>query len=107
MPGWKSEVGRQLDELIVRTVPNVCKAVRWNTPFYGIQGQGWFISFNCTTKYVKVAFLNGGLLRPLPPVESKVPNVRYLHIHEGEELDRKRVASWLAKAAQLPGEECF
>ena len=107
MPGWKSEVGRRLDALIVRTIPDVRKAVRWHTPFYGIEGEGWFIAFDCATKYVKVAFLNGASLQPLPPVESKQPNVRYLHIHEDDKLDEKLVAKWVKQAAELPGEKCF
>ncbi len=110
MPGWKSDVGRRLDTLIVRTVPGVRKAVRWNTPFYGIEGQGWFIAFHCITKYVKVSFFRGTSLQPVPPVESKVPNVRYLHIHEGDwggTLDEERLVSWIKQAAKIPGEECF
>ncbi len=107
MPGWKRDVGRRLDALIVRTVPNVRKVVRWNTPFYGIEGQGWFLGFHCITKYVKVAFFRGASLRPLPPVESKQKDVRYLHIHENEPLDEKLVASWIQQASELPGENCF
>lgn len=107
MPGWKRDVGRRLDALVVRTVPNVRKAVRWNTPFYGIEGQGWFIAFHCITKYVKVTFFRGTSLRPVPPVESKVENVRYLHLHEDEQLDEELVASWIRQASELPGESCF
>ena len=107
MPGWKRDVGRRLDTLIVRTVPGVRKAVRWNTPFYGIEGQGWFLAFHCITKYVKVAFLNGTSLRPLPPVESKNEGTRYLHIHEDDQIDGDLVASWIRQASALPGEECF
>ena len=102
MPGWKRDVGRRLDALIVRTVPNVQKAVRWNSPFYGIEGQGWFLNFHCLTKYVKVAFFRGTSLRPLPPGESKVKDVRYLHIHEDDELDEE-LASWIRQASELPG----
>src|SRR5689334_24712144 len=87
MPGWKRDVGRRLDKLLVRNVPNVRKAVRWNTPFYGVEGRGWFIGFHCMTKYVRVAFFNGTSLRPLPPRESKIDGVRYLDIHEDEKLD--------------------
>src|SRR5437773_8072907 len=87
MPGWKRDVGRRLDALIVRTVPGVHKAVKWNTPFYGIEGHGWFLGFHCITKYVKVAFFRGKSLRPVPPVESKQKEVRYLHIHEDDQLD--------------------
>lgn len=107
MPGWKSDVGRRLDALIVETLPEVQKAVRWNTPFYGVEGQGWFLAFHCIAKYVKVAFLNGTSLRPLPPVESKTPNTRYLHIHENDELDEELVARWIRQASELPGERCF
>src|SRR5687767_15345201 len=83
MPGWKREVGRRLDALIVRTVPGVRKAVRWNSPFYSVEGRGWFVSFPCITKYVKVAFFRGTSLRPVPPVESKHKEVRYFHVYEG------------------------
>ena len=107
MPGWKRDVGRRLDALIVRTVPNVRKAVRWNTPFYGIEGQGWFLGFHCITKYVKVAFFRGASLRPLPPGESKQKDVRYLDIHEDDQLDEELVASWIRQASELPGEKLF
>lgn len=107
MPGWKSDVGRALDALVTRTIPGVNKAVRWNSPFYGIEGKGWFLSFHCITKYVKVAFLNGASLRPLPPVESKHASTRYFHIHEGDVIDEAQFANWLRQAAALPGEECF
>lgn len=107
MPEWKSDVGRQLDTLIVRTVPSVRKAVRWNSPFYGIEGQGWMINYSCCTKYVKVAFLNGASLRPLPPIESKHEDVRYFHIHEDDPLDEELMASWIRQASGLPGEKCF
>ncbi len=105
--GWKQDVGRRLDALIMRTVPHVRKAVRWNSPFYGIEGQGWFLGVHCITKYVKVAFFRGASLRPLPPVESKQKDVRYFHIHEDEPLDEKLVASWIRQASKLPGENCF
>jgi hypothetical protein len=107
MPGWKSGVGHRLDELIVRTVPNVRKAVRWNSPFYGVEGQGWFLSYHCFTRYVKVVFLRGGSLRPLPPVESKDPNTRYFHIHEDDQLDEELMASWIRQASDLPGDPLF
>jgi hypothetical protein len=84
MPGWKRDVGRQLDALIVRTVPGVHKAVKWNTPLYGVEGEGWFLSFHCFDKYIKVAFFRGLSLRPVPPVESKSQDTRYFHILEGE-----------------------
>src|SRR5712664_5023671 len=104
MPGWKRDVGRRLDALIVRTVPGVHKAVKWNTPFYGIEGQGWFLGFHCLTKYVKVAFFRGTSLRPLPPGESKQKEVRYLDIHEHDPLDEVQFAAWVKQASQLPGE---
>jgi len=107
MPGWKRDAGRRLDALIERTVPGVRKAVRWNTPFYGIEGQGWFLGFHCITKYIKVAFLRGTSLQPLPPVESKNPGTRYLHLHEDEELDEALVASWIKQASELPGDRLF
>lgn len=107
MPGWKQDVGRFLDELVVRAVPEVRKAVRWNSPFYGIEGRGWFLSYHCFTKYIKVTFLNGGALRPLPPVSSKHQAVRYVHIHEDEPVDEEQLADWIRQAAELPGEELF
>lgn len=107
MPGWKRDVGRWLDALIVRTVPGVQKAVRWNSPFYGIEGQGWFLGVHCISKYVKVAFFRGAAFRPLPPVESKQKDVRYFHIHEGDTPDEALVASWIKQAAERPGETCF
>ena len=103
MPGWKREVGRRLDAIIVRTVPGVRKAVKWNSPFYGIEGQGWFLNFHCFTHYVKVAFFRGASLRPLPPGESKDENARYLDIHEGEALDEAQFAAWVKQASKLPG----
>jgi len=104
MPGWKREVGRRLDALIVRTVPGVQKAVRWNSPFYGVEGQGWFLSFHCFTHYVKVAFFCGASLCPLPPGMSKQKDVRYLDIHEDDQLDEAQLAVWVKQASQLPGE---
>jgi hypothetical protein len=103
MPGWKRDLGRCLDALIVRTVPDVQKAVRWNSPFYGVEGQGWFLSFHCFTKYVKLTFFSGSSLRPLPPGESKNDDVRYLDIHENDELDQALLAGWIRQAAELPG----
>ena len=103
MPGWKSDVGRRLDALVVRTVPDVRKAVRWNSPFYGIEGQGWFVSFRCFTRYVKVTFFRGTSLRPPPPGESKDEDVRYLDIHEDDELDEAQLADWIKQAGRLPG----
>ena len=104
MPGWKRDVGRRLDALIARTVPGVRKAVKWNTPFYGVEGEGWFLGLHCFTKYVKVAFFRGRLLRPVPPGESKQKDVRYLDIHEDDEIDEARLVSWVRQASELPGE---
>jgi hypothetical protein len=104
MPGWKREVGRRLDALIVRTVPDVHKAVKWNSPFYGVEGQGWFLNVHCYTKYVKVAFFRGTSLQPVPPGKSKHPEVRYLDIHEDEPIDEAQLAAWVTQASQLPGE---
>ena len=104
MPGWTSDLGRRLDALIVRTVPGVRKAVKWNSPLYGAAGQGWFLSFRCFTKYVKVAFFRGTSLRPVPPGESKHKQVRYLDIREHDQLDEARFAAWVKQASQLPGE---
>jgi len=103
MPGWKRDVGRRVDAVIVRTVPGVHKAVKWNSPFYGIEGQGWFLSFHCFANYVKVAFFRGTSLRPLPPGESKQKEVRYLDIREGD-LDEAQLAAWVKQASQLPGQ---
>ena len=104
MPGWKRDVGRRLDALIVATVPDVHKAVKWNSPFYGVEGEGWFLNLHCFTKYVKVAFFRGSSLRPVPPGRSKQKDVRYLDIHEDDELDEAQLASWVQQASQLPGE---
>jgi hypothetical protein len=108
MPDWKRDVGRRLDTLVTRTVPGVHKAVKWNSPFYGIEDQderqGWFLSFHCFTKYVKVTFFRGASLRPVPPGESKHKHVRYLDIRENEELDETQLTAWVKQASQLPGE---
>jgi len=103
MPGWKREVGRRLDALIARNIPAVRKAIKWNSPFYGIEGQGWLISLHCFTKYVKVAFFRGTSLRPVPLGESKHKDVRYLDIHEDDQLDETQVVAWVKQASQLPG----
>ncbi len=103
MPGWKGDVGRRLDSLIERTVPNVRKAVRWNTPFYGIEGRGYFLGFHCLTKCVKVAFFRGTSLLPPPPGESKQKEVRYLDIHESDQLGEAQLTAWVKQAAALPG----
>src|SRR5262245_12035559 len=103
MPGWKHEVGCRLDSLIVRTVPNVRKAVRWNSPFYGIEGQGWFLGLHVFTRYVKLIFFRGTLLRPVPPGEFKSKEGRYLDIHEDDKLEEKQLAAWIQQAASIPG----
>jgi len=103
MPGWKRDVGKRLDALIVRIVPDVRKAVKWNSPFYGIEGQGWFLSFHVFTRYVKVTFFRGAELRPVPPGASKHKDVRYFDIHEGDELGEAQMATWVKQAAALPG----
>ena len=103
MPGWKSTVGRRLDSLIVEALPDVRKAVRWNSPFYGVEDGGWIISFHCIAKYVKVSFFNGASLNPQPPVGSKDPKVRYLHVFETEPLDEALFARWVEQASRLQG----
>jgi hypothetical protein len=103
MPGWKQAVGRRLDELIVQSVPGVQKAVKWNSPFYGLEGQGWFLSFHCFTKYIKVTFFRGADLTPPPPGPSKHKDVRYLDIYEGA-LDEAQFVAWVKQASELPGE---
>ena len=103
MPGWKRDIGRRLDALIVRTVPGVRKAVKWNSPFYGIEGRGWFLGLHCFTKYVKVAFFRGASLRPVPPGESKSKDTRYLDVRQDDPIDEELVASWIKQAAALPG----
>ena len=105
MPGWKRDVGRRLDAVIVRNVPGVRKAVKWNSPFYGVEDQGWFLNFHCFTKYVKVAFFRGRSLRPVPPGESKHKDTRYLDIHEDDRVDEAQLARWVKQASQLPGED--
>ncbi|AXS40408.1 DUF1801 domain-containing protein [Breoghania sp. L-A4] len=105
MPGWKREVGRKLNALIEQAVPGVAKAVKWNSPFYGLDDQGWFLSYHCYTKYVKVAFFRGSFLRPMPPGESKQENVRYLDIHEGDPIDEAQFLDWVRQASLLPGEK--
>ncbi|MGC1274315.1 MAG: DUF1801 domain-containing protein [Planctomycetaceae bacterium] len=104
MPGWKRDIGRRIDALIVSTVPGVQKAVKWNSPFYGVEGQGWFLSLHCFTKYVKVGFFRGTSLNPVPPGESKQKEVRYLDIHEDDQFDEAQFAAWVKQASQLPGE---
>lgn len=104
MPGWKREVGRRLDALVERTVPGVRKAVKWNSPFYGVEDGLWFLSFHVFARYVKVAFFRGASLRPPPPVASKHAEVRYLHIHEDGTLDEAQFVDWVRQASELPGE---
>jgi hypothetical protein len=103
MPGWKREVGHELDALIERTVPDVRKAVRWNQPLYGVEAEGFFCSFRCFTRYVKVTFFRGASLTPVPPVAFKDPDARALHVHEDDELDEGLVAGWIEQASELPG----
>ena len=103
MPGWKSDAGRELDAIITRALPSVKKAVRWNSPFYGIEGEGWFLGLHCLTKYIKVAFFQGASLDPIPPVASKDKNARYFHIHEGDALDEAQIRKWVKQASKLPG----
>lgn len=103
MPGWKRDVGRRLDALIVRAVPDVRKAVKWNSPFYGVEGQGWFLNFHTFTNYVKVAFFRGAALSPVPRGESKHKEVRYVDIRENDPLDEAEMARWIRQAAALPG----
>ena len=102
MPGWKSDLGRRLDALIVRTVPGVRKAVRWNSPFYGIEDQGWFLSYHVFTRYVKVTFFQGAALKPVPPGSGKDRDSRWIDIHEGE-FDVEQMANWIRQAADIPG----
>ena len=104
MPGWKRGVGRQLDALIEAAVPGVAKAVKWNTPFYGLAGDGWFIAFHCFTTYIKITFFRGQSLDPVPPVASKSGDTRYVHIHEDEPIDAAQMTRWIQQAAALPGE---
>ena len=106
MPGWKSDLGRRLDDLIVRTVPDVRKAVRWNSPWYGVEGEGWFASYHVFTRYVKVTFLSGASLDPVPPGAGKDPDSRWVDIYEGE-LDEAQLAEWVRQAAVLPGWKGF
>jgi hypothetical protein len=105
MPGWKRDVGYRLDALIARTVPGVHKAVKWNSPFYGLEGEGWFLSFHCFTKYIKITFFRGTSLHPVPSGESKHKDVRYFHIHENDQLDEAQFTAWVKQASQLPGEK--
>ncbi|MDJ0769008.1 MAG: DUF1801 domain-containing protein [Ilumatobacter sp.] len=104
MPGWKRAIGERLDELIVQTVPDVQKSVKWNTPFYGVEGDGWFLALYCYAKYVQVTFLRGTSLDPAPPGPSKTQEARYLNIHEDDDLDEAQFVAWVEQASELPGE---
>ena len=106
MPEWKSDIGRRLDDLIVRTVPDVRKAVRWNSPWYGVDGEGWFLSYHVFAKYVKVTFLNGASLDPVPPGGGKDPDARWYNIFE-DGLDEEQMAEWVRQAAGMPGWKGF
>lgn len=107
MPGWKGEIGRRLDALIIDEVPDVAQAARWNSPFYGIEDNGWFLSMHCMTKYVKVTWLNGGDLDPPPPATSKYPAVRYSNIHEDDEIDDEQLRNCIRQAVEPPGDRTF
>lgn len=102
MPEWKREIGERLDALVLRAVPRVRKAVKWNSSFYGVEGAGWFLSFHVFARYVKVVFFRGTSLEPMPPVPSKTENTRYVHIHE-DDLDEVQMTDWIRQAAALPG----
>ena len=104
MPGWKSDIGRRLDALIEKVAPGVQKAVKWNSPFYGVESGSWFLSYHCFAKYIKLTFFRGTSLDPVPPVASKTPETRYFHINEGDDLDEALLADWIAQASRLPGE---
>ena len=104
MPGWKRDIGRRLDSLIERTVPGVRKAVKWNSPFYGVEDGVWFLSCHCFTNYVKVTFFRGTALRPVPPGASKNPDVRYLDIRQ-DGFDDAQISDWVRQASELPGEK--
>jgi hypothetical protein len=104
MQGWKRDLGKRLDALIVRTLPGVHKAVKWNSPFYGVEGEGWFLSFHCFTRYIKVAFFRGTSLDPVPPGESRSRDTRDLNIHEDDAFDEAQFSAWVKQASQLPGE---
>ncbi|MFV0318049.1 MAG: DUF1801 domain-containing protein [Microthrixaceae bacterium] len=107
MPGWKHDVGRGLDDLIEEVVPGVAKAMRWNSPFYGVQGQGWFASYHCMTHYVKLTFFNGASLHPEPPESGKDPDARFVHIRDGDDIDTDEMREWIRGSAALPGWDGF
>lgn len=104
MPGWQHDVGKRVDALVVETVPDVRKAVKWNTPLYGVEDQGWFMSMYCYKKYVQLTFMRGTSLEPVPPVASKTPETRYFSIYEDDAVDEAQLTSWIEQASQLPGE---
>ena len=105
MPGWKSDVGRRVDAIIARTVPDVRKAVKWNSPLYGMQDNVWFLGIHVYTKYIKVAFFRGAALKPVPPSTSKQKDVRYLDIRENDDFDEEQFANWVEQASRLLGEK--
>ena len=107
MPEWKSAIGRHVDDLVNDVAPEVRKAVRWNSPFYGIEGRGWFLSYHCFTNYVKLTWLNGAQLEPPPPLVSKHEHVRHLNVAEHDDIDDEQLRDWIRQAAALPGEETF
>jgi hypothetical protein len=105
VPGWKQAVCRKLDALTTRAVPTVSKAVKYNSPMYGMSGHTWFMSFHCFDRYIKVSFFRGTQLDPPPPVESKMPGVRYFHVHEADTIDSRQFTNWVKRASELPGEK--
>jgi len=107
MPGWKHDVGQRLDQLIVAVVPDVRKGVRWNSPFYGTDEHGWFLSYHCFTRYIKVTFFNGSALDPEPPISGKDENARSYHVNEGEDIDEQQFVAWVRQSAGLPGWDGF
>lgn len=107
MPGWKHDIGRQIDTVVQAAVPKVRKAVRWNTPFYGMEDRGWFLGFHCFTRYIKLTWLCGESLQPLPPIDAKAPRARYWHVGEGEALDEALLRKWARQSAKLDGEPLF
>lgn len=104
MPGWKSTLGRQIDQTVVKAVPDVTKAVKWNSPLYGTGNQQWFLGIHCFARYVKVSFFKGAMLDPVPPGASRQKEVRYLDIHENEAFDEAQFSEWVRQASRLPGE---
>jgi hypothetical protein len=103
LPGWKSALGKRIDRVIERALPQVKKAVKWNSPIYGVDGQSWFLGMHAFTRYLKLAFFRGAVLRPPPPGTSKDPNTRYLDLHEHDTLDEAQLERWVKQAAALPG----